>query len=176
MQLSVEGRRQARALADFLDRRPLQAIYSSPMLRARTTADIVLASHPLLARVRIDSDLQEVRTGWQGQPLAALERIDFDLYGHPRRLDDESLQMIQKRMLRWLNRLLDRHAGSEVLGVSHGDPILVLTRTLRGLPLEPAHIFPRPYIETGALYRLQFDAQGACRDVQFLVPHAEAAA
>jgi broad specificity phosphatase PhoE len=176
MQLSIEGRRQARALADFLDGRPLEAVYSSPMLRARSTADLVLNNHPWLARVRIDSDLQEVRTGWQGEPLETLERIDWDFYGHPRQSDDESLQMIQKRMLRWLHRLLRRHPGSEVLGVSHGDPILILAGTLRGLPLEPAHIFPRPYIETGALYRLQFDAHGVFHDVQFLVPHAEAAA
>jgi len=38
MQLSPEGRRQAQALADFLGPRPLAAIYSSPMLRARRTA------------------------------------------------------------------------------------------------------------------------------------------
>ena len=57
MQLSPEGRRQAGALADVLGPRPLAAIYSSPMLRARRTAAIVLASHPSLQRVRIDADL-----------------------------------------------------------------------------------------------------------------------
>ena len=32
----------------------------------------MLARFPSLGRVRIDSDLQEVRTGWQGEPLASL--------------------------------------------------------------------------------------------------------
>jgi broad specificity phosphatase PhoE len=163
-------------LADFLESRELAAIYSSPMLRARRTAETVLASHPELSRLRIDSDLQEVHTGWQGEPLATLESIDWDLYAHPRGSADESLQMIHDRMQRWLNRVLQRHAGSEVLGVSHGDPILILAGTLRGLPLVPERIFPRPYIETGALYHLRFDAGGDCRDVQLLVPHAEVAA
>jgi broad specificity phosphatase PhoE len=176
MQLSREGRRQAQALADFLDPHPLAAIYSSPMLRARTTADYILRSHADVGRVRIDSDLQEVRTGWQGEPLEALERIDWDLYLHPRGSDDESLFVIQARMLRWLRRMLRRHAGAEVLGVSHGDPILILAGTLRGLPLDPASMFPRPYIETGALYRLAFDADGKCHEVDLLVPHAEVAA
>jgi broad specificity phosphatase PhoE len=170
MRLSAEGRREASALADFLRPRPLAAIYSSPMLRARRTAGIILAGHPGVQRVRIDSDLQEVQTGWQGHPLDALERIDFDFYAHPFGSDDESLQVIRDRMLRWLQRVLRRHAGSEVLGVGHGDPILILAGTMGGLTLESATIFPRPYIGTGVVYRMRFDAQGACRDVQLLAP------
>jgi broad specificity phosphatase PhoE len=170
MQLSPEGRRQAGALADFLGLRPLVAVYSSPMLRARRTAGIVLASHPGLQRLRIDSDLQEVHTGWQGQPLEALERINFDFYAHPFGSGDESLLTIHDRMQRWLQRVLRRHVGAEVVGVSHGDPILILAGSLAGLRLAPETIFPRPYIATGVLYRMQFDAEGGCRDVQLLVP------
>src|ERR1700682_4564991 len=94
MRLSPEGRRQATALADFLEPRPLAAIYSSPMLRARRTAGIILASHPGLQRLRMDSDLQEVQPGWQGHPRDALARIDFDFYAHPFGSADESLEMI----------------------------------------------------------------------------------
>ena len=36
------------------------------MLRARRTAEAVLDAHPDIQRIRIDSDLQEVRTGWEG--------------------------------------------------------------------------------------------------------------
>ena len=72
--------------------------------------------------------------------------------------------------------MLHRHAGCDVVGVSHGDPLLILAGSLRGLPLIPDRIFPRPYIETGALYRMRFDTQGHCREIELLVPHAEAAA
>jgi broad specificity phosphatase PhoE len=176
MRLSPEGLRQAQALADYLAPRPLAAIYSSPMLRARRTAEVVLAAQPELDRVRIDSDLQEVRTAWQGEPVAALERIDWDFYAHPRHADDESLDAIHERMRRWLRRMLLRHSGSEVLGVSHGDPILILVGTLSGLPLDARQIFPRPYIQPGVVYQMRFDASGACRDVRLVTPHAEAAA
>jgi probable phosphoglycerate mutase len=168
MRLTARGRLEAQALAEFLAPRPLEAIYSSPMLRARSTADVVLAAHPELARVRVDKDLQEVQTAWQGEPLAALEQIDWDFYANPRHPEDESLQIIHDRMHRWLKRVLRRHAGGEVVGVSHGDPILILSGSLRGLPLEGRQIFPRPYIHTGALYRLRFDPSGACQDVQLL--------
>lgn len=174
--LTAEGERQAQALAEFLNPRPLAAIYSSPMLRARKTAEIVLRARPELGRVRQDVDLTEVRTGWEGKPLADLEAIDWDFYTHPRDPQDESLQAIRTRMERWLNRVLRRHAAGEIVAVSHGDPILILVGTLSGLPLEPGRIFPRPYIEPGVLYRLRFDSAGAFRELELSVPHAQAAA
>src|SRR5260370_11151800 len=174
MRLSPEERRQAQALADYLAPRPLAAIYSSPMLRARRTAEVALAAHPELERVRIDADLQEVRTGWEGEPLASLEQIDWDFYAHPRHSEDESLHAIHQRTLRWLRRMLIRHGGSEVLGVSHGDPMLVLAGTLSRLPVDPRKIFPRPSILPGGPYRLRFGTSGSCPDCQVLVAHAGA--
>jgi broad specificity phosphatase PhoE len=176
IRLTTEGERQARALAEVLRPRPLQAIYSSPMLRARRTAEAVQAAHAELGQIRIDRDLIEVRTAWEGEPMAALERIDWDFYSNPRDPEDESLRAIHDRVLRWLDRVLRRHAGGEVLGVSHGDPILILVGTLSGLALDPRTIFPRPYIEPGVLYRMRFDGAGTCQDITLLVPHAEAAA
>jgi broad specificity phosphatase PhoE len=173
VRLTPEGRRQAQAIASRLESRPLAAIYSSPMLRARRTAEAVLGVHPELKRLRLTADLQEVRTGWEGEPLASLEAIDWDFYTHPRDPADESLATIHQRMQHWLQQVLQRHAGSEVLGVSHGDPILILVGMLSGLPLDSRRIFPRPYIEPGVLYRMDFDASGACQDLQLFVPHAE---
>ncbi len=173
IRLTPQGLRQAEALADFLRPRPLTAIYSSPMLRARKTAAAIMACQPQLDRMRIDSDLVEIRTAWQGQPLTSLERINWDFYAHPRAGDDESLQSIHDRMQRWLLRMLRRHAGAEIVGVSHGDPILILVGTLQGLPLD-ASIFPRPYIEPATVYQMRFDAAGHLRSLERFVPHAEA--
>ncbi|GAC1316355.1 MAG: hypothetical protein NVSMB2_09090 [Chloroflexota bacterium] len=165
MRLSPRGEIEAQNLATFLGRRPLAAVYSSPMLRARKTAARILSAQPDLDRVRIDADLQEVKTGWQGEPQSSLEAINWDFYAHPRFPDDDTLQTVQARMHRWLARMLHRHAGTEIVGVSHGDPILILSGRLRGIPLEGAHIFPRPYIHTGALFRLDFDSRDACLGV-----------
>src|SRR5438445_12774933 len=73
MGLSSEGARQADALADLFAARPLAAIYSSPMLRARKVAQAIRARHPALP-IRIDQDLNEVRTRWQGSTHPALDR------------------------------------------------------------------------------------------------------
>src|SRR5258708_951406 len=111
MRLTPEGRRQAVALAEFLRPRPLVAIYSSPMLRARRTAEVSLLTHPDLQRVRIDSDLQEVRRGWEGEPLKPLQKIDGDFSSTPRPPDDESLHPFQTGMLRGRKPTLNRHTG-----------------------------------------------------------------
>ena len=79
-------------------------------------------------------------------------------------------------MHRWLSRVLRRHAGREVVGVGHGDPILILVGSLSGLALDRAVIFPQPYIQPGTVFCMRFDAQSNLRDVQPFVPHAEKAA
>jgi probable phosphoglycerate mutase len=174
MRLSPEGRRQAQGMADLLAARTLQAVYSSPMLRARKTAELVAARHH--TRVRIDRDLTEIRTGWQGEPLADLERIGWDFYAHPRSAEDETIQAIHARMRRWLDRVLKRHAAGEVVGISHGDPILILVGSLRGLPLEGRRLFPTPYIQPATVFRLEFDLENNCRAIEQLVPYEDLAA
>jgi probable phosphoglycerate mutase len=174
--LSPLGQQQARAVAEFLAPRPLAAIYSSPLLRARKTAAAVLACHPELDRVRLSKDLLEIRTGWQGEPLAALEEINWDFYAHPRSLEDETIETIHTRMHCWLSRVLRRHAGREVVGVSHGDPILIVLAGLQGLALERQRIFANPYIEPATVFRLHFESAASRPEIQQFVPFAEAAA
>ena len=174
IRLSPEGRRQAQALAELLAPRPIQAVYSSPMLRARKTAELIGARHH--TRPRLDRDLLEIRTGWQGMPLADLQRINWDFYAHPRATDDETIQAIYERMRRWLDRVLKRHAGTEVVGVSHGDPILILVGSLRGLALDSRRLFPTPYIRPATVFRLEFDAANHCKAVEELVPYEDLAA
>lgn len=174
--ISEAGRRQAHALSELLAERELSGVYSSPMLRARQTAWQVARRHPEVARVRVDQDLHEILTGWQGEPASAIDRIAWDFYAHPRTADDESLTMIRDRMDRWVRRVLRRHPGGEVVGVSHGDPVLVLVAWLSGRLLEVASIRPRSYPPPAAVYRMSFDATGACQGLELIVPHETAAA
>jgi broad specificity phosphatase PhoE len=156
VRLSEAGRRQALALADFLCARPLVAIYSSPMLRARQTARVIAERCPAAGPVHVARDLHEIRSSWQGVPLAQLDQVNWDLYSTPREPTDESLTVIRDRMCRWLGRALRRHAGHEVVGVSHGDPILVLVAQLSGRLMEVASIRQGGYPPTGSVYRLEF--------------------
>ncbi len=171
--LSVAGRRQAEALAQALATRPIAAVYSSPMLRARQTAALVAHQHPSAGPAHVDVDLHEIRSGWQGEPLSAIDGIAWDFYAHPRGAADESLAAIRDRMQRWVGRVLKRHAGGEVVGVSHGDPVLVLVAALKGLLLEIGSIRPQSYPPPGAVYRLLFDGAGQCRDIELVATPAD---
>jgi probable phosphoglycerate mutase len=169
--LSVEGQRQARAVADFLGARPLTAIYSSPMLRARKTAAEIARQHPDL-RVRIERRIIEIGSGWDGSPYSELEKIHWDYYSNPHSPTDETLEQIRDRMMGWVNTVLNRHEGQEVAGVSHGDPLLVITAHLRGDPMQVASIRTDPYIPTACVFRLRFE-DGVYKDARMFVPHAD---
>lgn len=60
--LSALGRDQAARLAERLAGVPLDAVWSSPMRRARETAEAIVRDGPL--QVRVDPRMREVRTYW----------------------------------------------------------------------------------------------------------------
>jgi broad specificity phosphatase PhoE len=75
--LSPWGVRQAEALARALQPRPLAAVYSSPLLRARQTAAMIGDVHGL--RPRLVDALREVHLGiWQGLIADDLDLNDLD--------------------------------------------------------------------------------------------------
>ena len=109
--LSDYGRRQARALASELEDEELKAIYSSDLVRARETAEIV--GERLGLPVVLDPDLREKDWGtWEG--LNAVERDRVEFVG-------ETTEAHQERILGALRRISERHPDdSRVLVVTHG--------------------------------------------------------
>lgn len=127
------GRAQAEAAAAFLSNRHLSAIYSSPLLRARQTAGAIAARHPEAAR-RVSTLLHEVGTSWQGTRFSEFPP-GFSTYAARRADRDESLEQVRARMERFVALARRRHAGQQIVCVSHGDPITVLRVALSGRPL-----------------------------------------
>ena len=86
--LSDHGREQARALADEAAEEPLAALYTSPLVRARETAEIVAARIGL--EPRPDDRLKEVDVGaWQDRLKDDVEREDPDAWAAFRAAGDE---------------------------------------------------------------------------------------
>src|SRR5579884_3458376 len=124
--LSDYGRRQARQLAEELEGEELEAIYSSDLVRARETAEIV--GERLGLPVELDPDLREKDWGsWEG--LTAVERDRVEFVG-------ESTEAHQGRMLRALLRISERHAGrGRVLVVTHGGSMRRVQTAALGMAL-----------------------------------------
>ena len=137
--LTERGHAQARQLADALRAYPLAAIYSSPLTRARETANVIAAPHGLAAHV--EDDLREGHFGaWEnltrteareayGAALAVWEAgTDVAPPG------GESLEAVRTRAIACATRLAARHAGEMVALVSHVGPIKALVCAALGLP------------------------------------------
>jgi phosphoserine phosphatase len=132
--LNATGRAQAARLGERFAGVPLTALYASPLLRARQTAEAIGAHHPALP-LHLDADLEEMSWGvLAGAPESDETRAVFDeLY---RRWDagdydagveaGETIREVQDRALRAWDRLLRAHACGTVAVVSHGRLIRVL--------------------------------------------------
>lgn len=117
--LSDAGIEQARAAGRWLADKPIQAIYSSPMERARQTASIVAAHHEGISP-RLDERILEVSTPYEGRPTAELAAIGWDLYtgNEP---PYETPRMVLDRVLDFLEQIFAAHAEESAVAVAHGD-------------------------------------------------------
>ncbi len=161
--VSLEGQRQAEALRPLLKRFAPDTCCCSPLLRARQTAEILLAKTKI--EVRMDDDLQEIDFGqWEGRTFeevasenarAVKSWANFDhAFSFP---EGESLGGFLARMRRTVRRLADDSADT-VLVVTHGGVI-------RSLICRLLRIRPRDYLlfeiehATGTVIEL-FDSKG----------------
>jgi broad specificity phosphatase PhoE len=134
--LSAAGREEARSTARLLAGRPLAALYSSPLLRARQTAREVLALHPGL-HLALDRCLNEVLSAFQGQPGSLVDARRGDIYSDAEAPCEQPRDLL-RRLRAFFRKARRRHPGREVLAVTHGDPILFAILWAAGLPPTPA--------------------------------------
>lgn len=155
--LSELGKKQAAVTAEVLAGVPVQAFYTSPMLRAKQTAQVIAAKHPGVP-IHVSQWLNEVKTGWQGRPHHELEAFKFDFYNRPVYPHDEGLDAIWVRISNFVRRVRRTHPGGSVVAVTHGDVVALARAGFRGLPIEIGSIrLPHPYPGKGGLLRLTFN-------------------
>ena len=122
-ELTEEGHRQAAQLAGALAGEPVTAIVTSPLLRARQTAEAVAAACGGGPAV-VDQRLVEIDWGtWEGRPAGSLAVADVDRW----RADDgtapegESLDSLSRRVESFCVEMLEQDG--LVVAVSHVSPI-----------------------------------------------------
>lgn len=132
VELSDEGRRQARTLAESLADKAVTAVYASPMRRAVETA--ALLGTPQRLEPRTDAGLREIDHGrWEGLTRGEVEARYPDEYASweedpftfaPQ--GGESGISVMARALPVVREILLRHAGETVAVVSHKATIRLL--------------------------------------------------
>ena len=120
------GRKQARSLAESLAARPIDALYSSDLARARETAEIV--GERIALPVGLDPRLREVDVGeWSGLTSPEVEQR-FPVGLERRRAgtgwdQGEAYEAMGARVVAALHEIAGAHPGERVVVVTHGGPI-----------------------------------------------------
>jgi probable phosphoglycerate mutase len=134
--LSEMGRRQAEAAADVLRETPFAAAFSSPQLRARQTAEIILAGRNGL-EPSISPLIDELYTPFEGRPISEMAARRWDIYTGIEPQYEQPADLVA-RLQQFIAAVRQDYAGQAVLAVSHGDPIAFLLLWARGFPLDPS--------------------------------------
>ena len=138
--LNGEGRRQASLLAEQLARAPIAAVYSSPLERARETAQPI--AERLKLPLRIAGEANEVDFGdWTNRDFAALAKLEawrlFHSFRSGTRIPGgELLIETQARIVGLIGRLAERHGREHIAVVSHGDVIRSALVYYLGMPID----------------------------------------
>jgi ribonuclease H / adenosylcobalamin/alpha-ribazole phosphatase len=156
------GRRQAAAAADRLSARGIDAIVTSPLQRARRTAEAVAATTG--APLAVDDGLVETDFGkWEGLTFGeAAQRWPDEMSSWLASADvappgGESFADAARRVLASLDRLLVAHPRKTLLLASHVTPIKTLA--CRALLAPPAALF-RIHLDVASLTEIDWFADG----------------
>ena len=138
--LNEEGKRQVQELAARFKDLGIDAVYSSPLERARETAEAIARSAQLEVN-QIDA-FNEIDFGdWTGKSFAELSGDErWQRFNSERSVASvpggESFLDVQARVVAELERLSQQHPGERVVIVSHADVIKAAAGYFAGTPID----------------------------------------
>jgi probable phosphoglycerate mutase len=162
LHLAETGLRQAeRAGERIAELKRVDALYMSPLERARETAAAIAKATGV--KPRVDRGLLECDFGdWTGAELKALMKLPEwrtvqrapSTFRFP---NGESFTEMQVRMVTTLDRLRARHPGGTIVCVSHADPIKAAMAHALGTHLD---LFQRIIISTCSISAIGYAGDG----------------
>jgi len=165
--LSEDGRRQGEQLARRLAGEPVAAVYTSPLRRAVTTAELIAEAHQLPMKV-VDS-LREMDFGdWEGRTRGDVMGEHTVVYGawsrdpatvRPPR--GESGYDVETRAVAAIKELARAHQGETIVVVGHRTVNRIVLCQLLGINL--AGYRERLAQDVAALNRIEIDTRGRGR-------------
>ena len=143
--LNETGHKQALGASEKMKGIEISAIYSSDLLRARQTADLI--AEPLGLPVILEPRLSEINLGvWEGmssediearysQELADRARDPF----HTPAPNGESPYEVAERVLTAVTEIVIMHRDESILIVAHGISLAVIICHSEGFPMEDVY-------------------------------------
>ncbi len=148
--LIEKGKKQISAIAKVLKDNNIKVIFSSPLQRAKETAQII--SEALGIEIIIDNRLRETDVGkFNGESgdnwgvVVNVQLSKKNEYGV------ENFSMLRNRIQEFLNELNEKFKNENIVVVSHGDPL----RMLQGIcdNIDDKEIAKRKYPQRGKMYQ-----------------------
>jgi probable phosphoglycerate mutase len=163
--LNENGRQQAADAAERLAALPIKAIYSSPVLRCRETADFIAKSKNL--PVNLLDEIGEVRYGkWEGKKIKKLAKKKkwFTVQFYPSRMQfpgGDTLRGVQSRGVEAIERLAQTYRDRDIIVVvSHADLIKLVLAHYLGVHID---LFQRIIISPASVSMLHLAKNGVVR-------------
>ncbi len=143
--LTDTGIKQSEYAAELLEHMNISAIYSSPIERAKHTAEIVGKHNSL--DVTIDDRLNELDMGkFTGMPYDKIfnshGNVFMKFYNGELEIAHngvETFTQVKKRILGIVDHVIEKHPDENVLLVTHMDPIKAMLSTI--IDLSPTNLF-----------------------------------
>lgn len=143
--LTEKGVDQSEQAAKFLEEMNISAIYSSPIERAKNTAEII-GKHVSID-VRIDDRLIELDMGkFTGRPydeiFSSHGNVFMKFYRGELEIAHngvETFEQVKKRILDIVDHVIENHPDENVVLVTHMDPIKAMLSTV--VSLSPENLF-----------------------------------
>jgi phosphoserine phosphatase len=140
--LNAKGIQQAHTLAKDIKRANMQLLYSSPLLRASQTADIL--ANKLGLPLYFEQRLMEIHQGdWQTRLRGEIEALYPDLFKRwetqPWQVTPpggESLDQVKARVDQVIDDLVRTHPGQKLGIVTHRIPIALVKMRFQNLDLD----------------------------------------
>ena len=143
--LNDTGYSQALAVREQMTGKSFSAIYSSNLLRARQTAELI--AEPLDLTITLEPRLREINLGaWEGMlssdieaqyPRELEERRQNPFYAHAP--NGESPLEVSKRVIAAVNEIAWKHPNNSVLIVSHGVSLAVIICHAQGIRMDKVY-------------------------------------
>ncbi len=166
--LTEEGVEQSEKAAKFLEEMNISTIYSSPIERAKNTAEIVGKHNSI--DVRIDDRLIELDMGkFTGKPydeiFSSHGNVFMKFYSGELEIAHngvETFEEVKKRILDMVDHVIDNHPDENVVLVTHMDPIKAMLSTVVSFSPENLYelIIPNASLNIFREYKRKFSISG----------------
>ena len=142
LDLTEKGVEQAKMSAQYLKNIEVDAIYSSDLKRAYSTA--VQTAELLNMPIITSQELREIYAGkWEGMPFMGIGdtyKESFDVwlhnFGHARCDEGESVEELKQRFVSEVERIAAINDGKTIFIFTHATPIRLLAAHCQGLGID----------------------------------------